>query len=162
MTYLAKWRPFYSPTAFPNSYSLANDVFRDLFVSHDAERGQAAPANGQAQARRGWAPRVDVREKADGYVLQVELPGLSPEQVELTLDGETLTLKGEKQQVAKQEGETVHLGERLFGTFERTFRFGAPVDPDAVEARFEHGLLTVVVHKAKEARARTIPIKSAE
>jgi HSP20 family protein len=113
-------------------------------------------------APQAWSPRVDLVESDAAYLVRVELPGVSPDDVTLTLENRVLTLKGAKHLAKLDEGVTRHVHERLAGEFERRFRFPVPVEASAVEATFAHGLLTVSVAKTAAAQPRTIPIKTAE
>lgn len=106
-----------------------------------------------------WQPSTDIFEDANGIHLVMELPGVAPEQVKLTLENQVLTVRGEKKQVASEQTTTVHRYERSYGVFERTFSLPNTVDSDRVEANFEHGLLTVLLPKAEKAKARSIEVK---
>ena len=113
-------------------------------------------ATGSAPA--AWQPSTDVFEDANGIHLIMELPGVSPEQVKLTLENQLLTVRGEKKQAAPEQTTTVHRYERSYGAFERTFSLPNTVDSDRVHASFEHGVLTVLLPKAERARAREIQV----
>lgn len=106
-----------------------------------------------------WQPSTDIFEDPNGIHLVMELPGVAPEQVKLTLENQVLTVRGEKKQVADEQTTTVHRYERSYGVFERTFSLPNTVDSDRVEANFEHGLLTVLLPKAEKAKARSIEVK---
>jgi HSP20 family protein len=107
----------------------------------------------------GWLPPVDILEDANAVRLVAELPGLTAEDVKLTLENQTLTLRGEKRQVAEETTERVHRYERSYGTFERSFRLPGTVETDKVDARFENGVLTITLPKAEKAKARDIEVK---
>lgn len=116
-------------------------------------------ARGTAPLAGAWLPPVDITENAEGVTLVAELPGVQPDDVKVTYENGVLTLRGEKKQAAESTTATAHRYERVFGTFERSFRLGTPVDPSRIDARFAHGVLTVVVPKAEEARPREIVVK---
>jgi HSP20 family protein len=101
----------------------------------------------------GWSPLVDVYETPDRYVLEAELPGLSQDDVELRVDVDGLTLRGERRFSEAGRPETFHRVERSYGPFTRSFRFPEPVDPDGIAARFVDGLLQVEIPKVRK-RAR--------
>lgn len=109
-----------------------------------------------------WSPAVEASETPTEYVLTAELPGISPENIEISVVEGTLTLKGSKQEERRSEDKerTYHLWEREYGQFERTFRFPLEVEDAKVSAEFTNGVLTVRVPKSKEAHpaARTVPI----
>ncbi|RMG18227.1 MAG: Hsp20/alpha crystallin family protein [Planctomycetota bacterium] len=146
MNKLSPWHPFTPLYARP-----FDEVFREFF----------APLNDEKKAGT-WTPRVDVAETGEAYVIRAELPGLKPEEVEVTLKDKTLTIKGEKTSEQKREGETWHVVERSHGSFQRTFTFPENVDPQSVSAKSEHGLLTVEVRKVPESRPHRIAVKAAE
>jgi HSP20 family protein len=110
-----------------------------------------------------WTPAVDVREGNDDVTLAVELPGIEPGAVEITYDNGVLTVKGEKKSARKDSDaeSQYHIVERTFGTFVRSFRMPKGLDESRVEARYEHGVLTIRVPKAAIPQPRKIEIKTA-
>lgn len=115
--------------------------------------------DGDLPALRGWVPSLDFSETTDTYTVRIEIPGLEPKDVQVTLQDNILTVKGEKQEEIKKEDERFYRMERSHGMFSRSLRLPAPVDGAKVNAIFKSGLLTVTVPKAPEAKASTIPIK---
>ena len=116
----------------------------------------------QLSSETAFAPALELFEGPERYRLTVELPGVDPASVELTLTDGELTLKGSKP-ASTVEGEgTWHLRETSWGEFERTFTFPTPVAADGVQAQSRHGVLTVTVAKAPEAISRKIPISFTE
>jgi len=105
-----------------------------------------------------WVPAVDVFESESEIKLVAELPGMKAQDVEISLENNLLTLRGEKKQVAEEKTERVHRYERAYGTFARTFTLPGSVDADAIEARYTDGVLTVVLPKVERARPRQIPV----
>lgn len=109
-----------------------------------------------------WSPAVEAIENEKEYVITAELPGISPESIEVNVVEGVLTLKGTKEEERKSEEQdrSVHLWEREYGRFERVFRFPLEVEDTKVAAEFTNGVLTIRVPKAKVARpeARTVPI----
>jgi HSP20 family protein len=118
----------------------------------------------KAMERLAWSPAVEASETPKEYVITAELPGISPENVEVAMSEGTLTLRGSKQDERKVEDKerTYHLWEREYGSFERTFRFPADVDGDKVKAEFTNGVLTVKVPKVEVVppAVRTVPISA--
>lgn len=106
-----------------------------------------------------WVPPTDIFEEAEAIRIMLELPGLKPEDVKLTLENATLTIRGEKKQVAEESTTKVHRYERSYGAFERSFSLPSTVDPEKVSARFENGVLTVSIPKAEKAKPREIQVK---
>ena len=105
-----------------------------------------------------WVPPTDVFEDAEGIKIHVELPGLARDEVRLILENHTLTIRGEKKQVAPEKTTKVHRYERSYGVFERSFTLPNTVDGQQVDARFENGVLTVSLPKAEQAKPREIPV----
>jgi len=119
------------------------------------------PTNGEQSATR-YRPLVDLIESDTAYLIQVELPGFDPDALELVFEGRSMTLKGEKTLPALDEGAQAHLRERCGGTFERSFTFPRAVDPEAIKARFKHGVLNVEVAKRPEAQPHRVKIELAD
>jgi len=106
-----------------------------------------------------WAPRMDVSETKDAVVVKAEVPGIEPKEIEVSLHGEMLTMKGEKKLEKEDKGERFHRVERTWGSFVRTVRLPAPVDAERVQATFKNGLVTVTLPKTAAAKGTFIPIK---
>jgi HSP20 family protein len=110
----------------------------------------------------GFFPDVDVIERADRYVIRAELPGVKPDEVEVSCTEENLVIKGEKAEESVEEGDTYYTSERSFGEFERTIPLPKGVDFDRLEARFENGVLEIVAPKSEDVRPRRIEVKRAD
>jgi HSP20 family protein len=112
--------------------------------------------------RFAWSPAFEATESPTEYLLTVELPGVSPENVELSVVDNVLWVKGSKEEERSSENKerTLHLWEREYGKFERSFRFPLPVQEQKVVAEFGNGILTIKVPKADVTTPapRTIPI----
>ncbi len=113
--------------------------------------------------RGGFAPTLDVRETPEGIELTAELPGVAEADIALSLDGEVLSLRGEKREATTTEEGGMHLQERSYGSFRRSLRLPYAPDPAKVSARFEQGVLHVTLPRpAGEARRdNRIPIRGA-
>jgi HSP20 family protein len=109
-----------------------------------------------------WIPAVNVEESAEALVLTAELPGMKLDDLELEVENNVLTIRGEKSEV-KTEGEErkYHLWERRFGSFQRSFTLPRTVKPEEITAEFVDGILHVHLPKVAEARSRRIQIKPA-
>jgi HSP20 family protein len=116
--------------------------------------------NQNGSKRLAWTPPVDIRETEKEFTFQLELPGISPENVEVTAENGVLTVKGEKTMTGSQEGDRWHLTERSHGAFHRSFQLPAIVEESAIEATFSNGLLTVRVPKAAIAQPKRIAIRT--
>ncbi|RBP14103.1 heat shock protein Hsp20 [Roseiarcus fermentans] len=107
-------------------------------------------------------PAVDFVERDTGYEVHADLPGLDEKDVEVSVAGGVLTIKGQKHEETEEKKPDFHLRERRFGSFERAFRVPAGVDADRIEASFKKGVLTVVLPKSAEAQkpVKTIAVKA--
>lgn len=123
-------------------------AFGGLPFATDGAFGEAA----------SWYPPTDVVEDADGIRISLELPGISPESVEVAVENRVLTVKGEKTQVNEQNSSRLHRYERSYGRFERSFQLPETVDLDRIAARSENGVLTLTLPRAEQAKARKIEI----
>ena len=106
-----------------------------------------------------WLPACDVFEDKDAVKIVAEVPGVTPEDVKISLENNVLTIRGEKKQQAEESSERVHRYERTYGAFERAFSLPASVDAERIAATYAHGILTVTIPKAERARPREIPVK---
>ncbi|HET7585961.1 MAG TPA: Hsp20/alpha crystallin family protein [Gemmatimonadaceae bacterium] len=107
-----------------------------------------------------WTPAVDVREDQNAVSLDVELPGIDPENVDVNVDNGVLTIRGEKRAEREEgkEGEQYHLVERSYGSFTRSFQLPQGVDEDQIDANFHDGVLTVRIPKTALPQPRKIQI----
>lgn len=108
-----------------------------------------------------WRPAVDVVEAPDAYLLRIEIPGIDPDTVDVTLTGDTLTIRGEKPVEQMQDDRAWRLRERLAGAFERSFTLPLPVSAEHVQADARHGVLTIRVAKAEQAQPKKITVRKA-
>ena len=106
-----------------------------------------------------WIPALEVSELDTAVAVKAELPGLDPKDIEVTLANDVLTIKGEKKHESETKEKNFHLVERSYGSFERSVRLPTGVKPDAVDAKFKNGVLTVELPKAEEARTKAVKIK---
>jgi HSP20 family protein len=107
-----------------------------------------------------WAPNMDISETKDSLVAKVEVPGLDPKDIQISLQENLLTIKGEKRQEKEEKDEHYHRVERAYGVFTRSVRLPVAVDASKVTASFKNGLLTVTLPKTPSARGTTIPVKA--
>ena len=132
--------------------------FERLF-SDDFFRPFGFMARGEEDlGQTGWLPAVDVRESEDAFVFTAELPGISKDDVEITVENSILTLKGERRFNEADGEKNYRRIERAYGSFSRSFTLPKAVDAERIDASFEDGLLTVNVPKAEVAKPRKISI----
>ncbi len=106
-----------------------------------------------------WSPALDVSETETAVQVRVEVPGISPEDIDISLSGDTLTVKGQKKEEEKKEGENYTRVERRYGSFQRIVTLPAPVDPAKVKATCKEGVLTIMLEKQEKAQPKGIEIK---
>jgi HSP20 family protein len=128
-------------------------------ILDEALGASAFPEQGSVITSTLFAP-TDVSEDANALQITMELPGVLPEDVRLSLENNILTIRGEKRQELDENNERVHRFERVYGVFERTFALPSTVDPDRIEARFENGVLLIRIPKAERARPREIRVST--
>lgn len=107
-----------------------------------------------------WFAPTDVSEDQNTLRITMELPGVDPNDVRLSLENNILTILGEKKQQNEDSNERVHRFERTYGMFERTFALPNTVDPEKIEARYENGVLLVTIPKAERAKPREIRVNT--
>ena len=114
------------------------------------------------QGSRGVYPPVNLFETEEGYVLTAELPGVAPEDVDVSIEGSTVTLSGERKiEYSAGDGTAVHRRERQSGTFRRAFELPTEIDVDNASAKHKFGVLTLRLPKSPEAKPRQIAIETA-
>lgn len=136
----------------PASAYLTREPFSRLFDTFFND------LQGEEVANRGWMPPVDIQETEEGYRLQAELPGLTKDDINITLENNVLRLSGERKFEKDAKKENYHRIERTYGTFTRAFALPQQVNPEGVHAAFENGILTLTVPKAEQAKPRKINI----
>jgi HSP20 family protein len=112
-------------------------------------------------ATTAWVPPVDIFEEDQAIRITAEIPGVHAEDVKLTVENNVLTIQGTKQQVAEERTDRVHRYERTYGAFERSFTLPTTVDPNAIKATYENGVLTVTLPKVEKAKPRQIEVQVA-
>lgn len=141
---IARWNPAQQAAAREPFFRLFDTYFSD--------------ANGEDLASRTWTPPVDIQETDEAYRLHAELPGLKKEDVQITLENNVLRLSGERKFEKDVKQDSYHRIERVYGTFSRSFALPHQVSSDKVEAKFDNGVLSIVVPKAEQAKPRRITI----
>ena len=112
---------------------------------------------------RGLVPAIDMTDEEKVYRVTVELPGLTEKDIEITKDGDLLTIRGEKKEEHEEKEKGYFLSERHFGLVERSLRLPEGIDDTKIEAKFANGVLTVILPKTPEAvsKPKKIAIKAA-
>ena len=111
-------------------------------------------------ATTAWAPAVDISERKDAYLVAVELPGLKPEDLDITMEDGLLTIQGERQFTTDSSEQQFHRVERRYGAFRRSITLPAHVMAEGIQASFEDGVLQILVPKAEEATPKRIQVRS--
>ena len=106
-----------------------------------------------------WTPSVDITENDNAFVLHADIPGVKPDEIEVSMDNGTLTIKGERKTEEKTEKENFRRVERQYGMFYRRFSLPDTADADKIEAHSENGVLKVTIPKKEVALARRISVK---
>ena len=139
------------------------DPFRvmDAMLRWDPFRGELGAAFGGSTGYE-FAPRFDVKETKDGYLIKADLPGVKEEELSVSLTGNQLTVSGRREEEHRDEGERYFAMERSYGTFARSFSLPDSVDGDHVTADLKDGVLAIHIPKRPEAQPKKISIGKSE
>ncbi len=148
---LVPWRPIRElDEAFDEMERTFEEIFGRPFYPVAWRRSPAV---------RAWSPPLEVYEKEEEYVVKAELPGMKKEEIDISLVGDTLTIKGERKAEEEVKKESYHLCERCYGSFERSLSLPTEVDAAKVEAKYENGVLEIKLPKVPEAKPKKLEIK---
>lgn len=147
---LVRWEPVRELSTIQGEINRLFNSFFDTPVS-------AAEGTG-----RRWLPAMDLVEAGDHYVLRADLPGLAEDDVTIEVEDSVLTVSGERKAEHEQRGEGYHRLERAYGTFSRSLTLPEGVDPEAVQASFDRGVLEVRIPKPEERKPRRVAINVGE
>ncbi len=150
MSKLVRWDPMRE----------AVDLFNEFDRMLDVPRMRAAMSNSLSEDASPWGLAVDVSETEDHYTVEASVPGVSVDDLSITLEDNVLTISGEKRVESEVNEPTYHLRERRYGKFSRSLRFPTLVNADAVVANVENGVLTLDVPKAEEVKPKRIAIQA--
>ncbi len=153
---ILKWRPAGQAADRWESFGELSDIETEMNRLFNGFFGRPRLASG---ADRVWAPAVDMYETKDDLVVTAELPGMSDKDIKLSIDGDVLSLRGERAQSQEVKPEGSYRGERWYGKFERTMRLPFPVQGDKVTATYRDGVLTVTLPKVEEIKPKEIAIQ---
>jgi HSP20 family protein len=139
------------------------DPFRELIAMQDRINrifGEAARREDDLFQRGDWVPAVDIYEnEKQELVIKAELPGMKKEEIDLRLENNTLTIRGERKRATDTRDEQYHRVERAYGAFSRSFSLPATVDHGKVGADYSDGVLTITMPMKEEAKPRQIQVK---
>jgi HSP20 family protein len=145
MSNLSRWEPMREMLTLREAM---NQLFDDSFTRPFGVSGVSA------------LPAVDMYQDADQVVVKAALPGLKPEDVQISITADVLTLRGEFKQEGEPKDATYHIREYHYGSFERVLRLPTEVQTDKAKADFENGILIIHLPKAEAVKPRTISIKA--
>lgn len=149
MTLITRIDPFHE-------LATLQDRFNNLFENF-------APVSGKEQLATGnFVPPVDIYEDEQNLVLKLEVPGMNEEDLNVSLENNTLTVSGERKFEQEEKEENFHRIERRYGSFARTFRLPNTVDPEKVAASYDQGLLKITLGKRAEAKPKQIKVAVGE
>jgi HSP20 family protein len=139
------------------------DPFRDLMsIQNELNRLFGRTYAGSEIGTAGaWVPPLDIFETEDRFVVKLELPGIDPQDVEVSVEDSTLSIRGERRFYADVDEESFHRVERRFGQFLRALSLPTTADAERIEASFDKGVLTVEVPKVEQAKPKKITVKAA-
>ena len=140
---------------YNNPWNLLNSLQREL---HSPEYGRLNDDDASV-ATANWAPSVDISEDEKCFTLRADVPGVNPEAIEISMEKGVLTIKGERSSENTQETESYRRVERQSGQFYRRFTLPDSADADKIEAKSEHGVLTITIPKQEVAVSRRIEVK---
>ncbi|MFI4958094.1 MAG: Hsp20/alpha crystallin family protein [Lysobacterales bacterium] len=138
----------------------------DLGPSEDFRRALgrffSADDNDQSTVETSqWAPRVDIREESKRFMILVDVPGVDPAMIEVSMDKSILTIKGERKVDSEENAGKLTRQERVYGTFHRRFALPESADADGISAHGRHGVLEISIPKKPETTPRRITINTA-
>jgi HSP20 family protein len=144
---VVKWDPFRDLISIQDRM---NKLFEQTLTRSRGEEGVSATT---------WTPAVDIYETADTIVMKAELPGVAREDIQIQIDGNALTLRGERRFAKDVQEESYLRIERAYGSFHRSFTLPAGVQSDKVRALFRDGVLELSLPKVEEAKPKKIAIE---
>ena len=142
---IVRWNPF-------NEMSLLQNHMNRLFDT--ALQSWPGDSNGTTQ----WTPVADIYESENELVVNLDLPGVDPKMVEIRVENNILSIRGERQFEDKQNKENFHRVERSYGPFARSFTLSTAVDADKIRASYKSGVLSITLPKAEAAKPKRIQI----
>lgn len=136
-----------------------NPVREMIALQNAMERLFEDPGWEASPEMRRWDLAVDLAETDESFLVKASLPGINPDDIDVTVEDDVLTIKGDATEEKTVEEANYHLRERRMGSFTRSLRFPAAIDPQKVEATYENGVLTLQVAKAEAVKPKKINIR---
>lgn len=137
-------------------WGLLNQLQKELALSRDDKAGEGSVATAE------WVPAVDIKEEADKFVIHADIPGVKPENIEVSMEAGVLTVKGEKETETKTENEGYKRIERTSGSFYRRFSLPDSADGEAINAKCKLGVLEIIIPKREAIKPKRINVTSEE
>jgi len=156
---LERWQPRVQSLTRWDPFAEMADLRREMDHIFGEFFGRTPSSMAATEAM--WSPLVDIHETKDSFLLMAELPGVKQEDVEVSVEGDTLTLKGERKREAEVKEDQYHRIERSYGRFERSILLPPVVDPNRVKATYRDGVLEVQLPKKEEAKPKAVKIEAA-
>jgi HSP20 family protein len=137
-------------------WSLLNELQGQLNRFYDQQRMENGDHSNVVTSQ--WQPAVDIKEEDKRFVLFADLPGVDPEDIDIMMENGILTIKGERAPAGREDGKEYSRLERAHGRFHRRFSLPDTANADAIEARGEHGVLTIIIPKQEKIQPRRIEV----
>jgi len=156
---LERWQPRVHSIACWNPFAEMTDLQREVDTVFGDFFGRTPFRMAATEAM--WSPVVDIHEAKDSILLQVELPGVKQEDIQVSIEDDTLTLKGERKRETEAKEDQYHRVERSYGRFERNILLPSVVDSGRVKATYRDGVLEIQLPKKEEAKPKEIKVEVA-
>ncbi|MGB8716788.1 MAG: Hsp20/alpha crystallin family protein [Rhodanobacteraceae bacterium] len=148
---VTQYNPWQNSSTMPKDFK---QFFERYFNDEDGDQSNVVTSQ--------WAPRVDIREEAKGFVILADIPGVEPKDIEINMDKGILTIRGERRNESSEDGENYTRVERSHGVFYRRFALPDSADAEGIKATGKHGVLEISIPKKPESTPRRISIDAAE
>jgi HSP20 family protein len=153
MTTMMRWDPFQDLRSAQDEMTQMSPMLAHALGLHARQQG-----NDRAMTT-AWTPALDISERKDAYLVTVELPGLKPEDLDITMEDGLLTIQGERKFTQESSEQQFHRVERRYGAFRRAITLPAHVTAEGIQASFEDGVLQILVPKAEEAKPKRVQVR---
>jgi HSP20 family protein len=149
MTLLTRWEPFREYSTMQNRINHMNRLFRESYSPEAPE---------EALTTTNFAPPVDIYEDEHNITLKIDVPGIDEKDIDVRIEGNTLTVHGERKIEKEEKEENFRRVERQYGAFTRSFTLPSSVDPGQVNANYDNGVLKIALAKKAEAKPKQIQV----
>jgi HSP20 family protein len=144
---------------YNNPWNFLNNLQRDIYNANQNSEYNRLNDDDASVSTANWEPSVDISEDDTGFTILADIPGVDPENIDISMEKGVLTIKGERQSETTQETENYRRVERVSGQFYRRFTLPDSANADKIEAKSEHGVLTITIPKQEVAVSRKIEVK---